>query len=221
VQGCLKTGTCYDEHTAWGHRYAEAAHVPGRTRREDQPVKTGITKHLFCDDERIRRWEAGAVRWPSPAYQATLREVTGLLAGQLGFLPPDLDDWRRVIEGRITPPEAFPAETELFDTMDLARIVTASDLGPGAVNTLQETADLPCRACPSAPATELLTWATQRLSYTTRLLHSRTTLLSIASLSRSAAMPPSPGDERPDPGRGAGAGATAWVGATAWQSFSP
>ena len=24
LHGCLKTGTCYDEHTAWGHRYGTA-----------------------------------------------------------------------------------------------------------------------------------------------------------------------------------------------------
>ena len=39
---------------------------------------TGQTKKLYCDEERIRRWEAGEVLWPSPDYRKALCEVTEL-----------------------------------------------------------------------------------------------------------------------------------------------
>jgi len=60
--------------------------------------------------------------------------------------------------------------------LDLARMVTVSDLGQGALDTLQEAADLLCRAYPSASAGELRARSKQRLSYIARLLSGRLTL---------------------------------------------
>jgi hypothetical protein len=75
-------------------------------------------------------------------------------------------DWR-VASTRIEPAEAFRSEAELFDTMDLDRMVMVSDLGQGTIDTLQEAADLLCRAYPSASASELRARTKQRLSYIT------------------------------------------------------
>src|SRR5215469_1097948 len=88
--------------------------------------QAGIADRLACDDERVRRWESGEVRWPSPAYRRALRQLTGL--------------------------------------------------DPGQLDTLQEAADLLCRAYPSAPAPELRARVKQRLRYVARLLSGRTTL---------------------------------------------
>jgi transcriptional regulator with XRE-family HTH domain len=138
--------------------------------------QAGIAGRLVCDDERIRRWETGEVRWPSPAYRRALREVTGLEPGQLGFAPHDQDGSDHPAGARIEPADAFRSEAALYDAMDLAGMVTASDLGQGALDALQEAAELLCRAYPSAPAAELRTRAMQRLRYVARMLQGRTTL---------------------------------------------
>jgi tetratricopeptide (TPR) repeat protein len=59
--------------------------------------------------------------------------------------------------------------------MDLDRMVTVSDLGQGTTDTLQEAAELLCRAYPSAAASELQIRTKQRLSYITRLINGRCT----------------------------------------------
>jgi len=138
--------------------------------------QAGITERLACDEERIRRWESGEVRWPSPPYRRALKELTGLEPAQLGFVPRDQAATQQAACARIEPAEAFRSEAELFDTMDLDRMVTVSDLGQGTIDTLQEAADLLCRAYPSAPATELRARTKQRLSYITRLISGRVTL---------------------------------------------
>jgi hypothetical protein len=70
-----------------------------------------VKNRLACDDERIRRWESGEVRWPSPAYRRALKEVTGLEPGQLGFVPHGQDRGLGTV-ARIGAAEAFRAEAE-------------------------------------------------------------------------------------------------------------
>ena len=74
---------------------------------------------------------------------------------------------------RIQAADAFRSEAELFDTLDLTRMVTISDLGQGTVEMLQEAAELLCRAYPSAAAGDLRARTKQRLSYISRLLNGR------------------------------------------------
>ena len=83
---------------------------------------------------------------------------------------------QRTAGTRIEPAEAFRSEAELFDTMDLDRMVTVSDLGQGTIDTLHEAAELLCRAYPSASAAELRARTKQRLDYITRLIGGRCTL---------------------------------------------
>ena len=47
--------------------------------------RAGVDERLACDEERIRRWESGEVRWPSPPYRRALKELTALEPAQLGF----------------------------------------------------------------------------------------------------------------------------------------
>jgi hypothetical protein len=49
--------------------------------------KSGIKHALTCDEERIRRWEAGEVTWPREPYRLALAEVTHLDPEDLGFTP--------------------------------------------------------------------------------------------------------------------------------------
>jgi transcriptional regulator with XRE-family HTH domain len=135
--------------------------------------RAGVDERLACDEERIRRWESGEVRWPSPPYRRALKELTALEPAQLGFTtsgqtaqPP----------ARIGAADAFRSEAELVDTLDLARMVTSSDLGQGTLDALQEAAELLCRAYPSASAGELRARTKQRLNYISRLLQGRLTL---------------------------------------------
>ena len=138
--------------------------------------QAGKAERLACDEERIRRWESGEVRWPSPPYRRALKELTGLDPAQLGFVPRTQADTNKTAYTRIGAAEAFRSEAELFDTMDLDRMVTVSDLGQGTTDTLQEAAELLCRAYPSAAASELQVRTKQRLSYITRLINGRCTL---------------------------------------------
>jgi transcriptional regulator with XRE-family HTH domain len=134
---------------------------------------TGVAERLLCDEERIRRWESGEVRWPSPVYRRALKDVTGLDPSQLGFIP---NGQAAAPATRIDPAEAFRSEAELVDTLDLARMVSVSDIGQGTLDTLQEAAELLCRAYPSASAAELRARTKQRLRYISGLLHGRLTL---------------------------------------------
>ena len=134
---------------------------------------TGVAERLLCDEERIRRWESGEVRWPSPVYRRALKDVTSLHPSQLGFIP---NGQAAAPPTRIDPAEAFRSEAELVDTLDLARMVSVSDIGQGTLDTLQEAAELLCRAYPNASAAELRTRTKQRLHYISGLLHGRLTL---------------------------------------------
>jgi len=49
--------------------------------------KSGIKHALTCDEERLRRWEAGEVTWPREPYRLALTEVTHLDPEDLGFTP--------------------------------------------------------------------------------------------------------------------------------------
>jgi transcriptional regulator with XRE-family HTH domain len=135
--------------------------------------RAGVTDRLACDEERIRRWESGEVRWPSPPYRRALKELTGLEPAQLGFIPSGQAAGQ---PARIEAADAFRSEAELVDTLDLPRMIAVSDLGQGTLDTLQEAAELLCRAYPSAPAGELRARTRQRLSYISRLLRGRLTL---------------------------------------------
>jgi transcriptional regulator with XRE-family HTH domain len=136
---------------------------------------SGVADRLACDEERIRRWESGEVRWPSPPYRRVLKELTGLEPAQLGFTPHTAAAGEQ--PGRIQAADAFRSEAELFDTLDLTRMVTVSDLGQGTIEMLQEAAELLCRAYPSASADELRARTKQRLSYISGLLKGRLTLV--------------------------------------------
>ena len=127
--------------------------------------RAGVDERLACDEERVRRWESGEVRWPSPPYRRALKELTALEPAQLGSTtgrqtaqPP----------ARIGAADAFRSEAELIDTLDLARMVTSSDLGQGTLDALQEAAELLCRAYPSTSAGELRARTKQRLNYISR-----------------------------------------------------
>ncbi|GAA3159194.1 helix-turn-helix transcriptional regulator [Nonomuraea roseoviolacea] len=49
--------------------------------------ESGVKHSLTCDEERIRRWEAGEVSWPREEYRLALAEITRLAPEDLGFVP--------------------------------------------------------------------------------------------------------------------------------------
>ncbi|MCG5212605.1 hypothetical protein [Streptosporangium sp. KLBMP 9127] len=60
---------------------------------------TGIAESLACDEERVRRWETGDVRWPSTVYRLALTQLTGQTPEDLGF-------WRTQRDERMPAPVA-------------------------------------------------------------------------------------------------------------------
>jgi len=135
----------------------------------------GIREHLVCDEERIRRWEAGEVSWPRTPYRLALTQLTGLQPEALGF------NQRRSNSGLIIPTEIIPgdalrAEADLYGTMELAQQIQASDIGPGTLEALDEAVELLCRAYPVVPAATLRDRVQKRLAQVSRLLSGRLTL---------------------------------------------
>ncbi|MCW2878332.1 MAG: hypothetical protein JWQ95_2432 [Sphaerisporangium sp.] len=135
----------------------------------------GISDRLTCDEERIRRWEAGEVSWPHSSYRLALTQLTGLQPEELGFRQ-NRRGQTRLIEATVTPMDALRAEADLYGTMELAQQLQASDVGNGTLEALAEAVDLLCRAYPVVPAASLRDRTQKRLAQVSRLLSGRITL---------------------------------------------
>ncbi|MEO3811938.1 helix-turn-helix transcriptional regulator [Sphaerisporangium sp. B11E5] len=139
-------------------------------------TSTGISERLNCDEERIRRWEAGEVAWPHAPYRLALIQATGYQPEDLGFIPNKRGNANRLIETPFIPADAMRAEADLYGTMELAQQLQASDVGPGTLEALAEAVDLLCRAYPVVPAATLRDRTQKRLAQINRLLSGRLTL---------------------------------------------
>jgi tetratricopeptide (TPR) repeat protein len=137
---------------------------------------TGQALTLFCDDERIRRWESGEVLWPSVEYRKALQEVTQLSPHALGFAPHYLRSDETIVTASAAPADTLKAEHELFSTMELARLLEGADIGAGTLEALEEAADLLCRAYPKTPSPILRTRTKKRLKHVIDLLGGRITI---------------------------------------------
>ncbi|MEV7008875.1 XRE family transcriptional regulator [Streptosporangium sp. NPDC051022] len=62
-------------------------------------TSVGVAERLACDEERVRRWETGEVRWPSTFYRLALTQLTGLTPEQLGFSRLMRDEKRKAAAG--------------------------------------------------------------------------------------------------------------------------
>jgi tetratricopeptide (TPR) repeat protein len=139
-------------------------------------TETGQQARLNCDEKRLARWETGEVLWPHAIYRRALRELTGRDADALGFIPQHRRGERPSLVGAVVPRDALQAEAEIFDTLELTRLAEISDIGTGTIESLNETADLLCRAYPSTPAATLRDRTKRRLQHVIRLLGGRSTL---------------------------------------------
>ncbi|MEU7853031.1 hypothetical protein [Nonomuraea sp. NPDC049141] len=135
----------------------------------------GVAQTLACDEERIRRWEAGEVRWPRTEYRLALTQLTGKAPEELGFLQGRQNE-SRLIEAQVMPIDALRAEADLYGTMQLAQQLQASDVGMGTLEALAEAVDLLCRAYPVVPAGTLRDRTQKRLAQINHLLAGRLTL---------------------------------------------
>ncbi|MFD8558332.1 hypothetical protein ACFV1N_13720 [Streptosporangium canum] len=136
----------------------------------------GIAERLNCDEERIRRWEAGEVSWPHTSYRIALTQLTGLQPEALGFRQ-NRRGQSRLIEATVMPPmDALRAEAALYGTMELAQQLQASDVGTGTLEALAEAVDLLCRAYPVVSAATLRDRTQKRLAQVNGLLGGRITL---------------------------------------------
>ncbi|MEV0200807.1 hypothetical protein [Nonomuraea sp. NPDC050691] len=139
-------------------------------------TQIGIAERLTCDEERIRRWEAGEVRWPRSPYRLALTQLTGLQPEALGFSQTRQTGSRLIEATAILPMDALRAEADLYGTMELAQQLQASDVGTGTLEALAEAVDLLCRAYPVVPAATLRDRTQKRLAQVNRLLAGRITL---------------------------------------------
>ncbi|MER7500402.1 XRE family transcriptional regulator [Nonomuraea pusilla] len=139
-------------------------------------TQIGISEHLTCDEERIRRWEAGEVRWPRTPYRLALTQLTGLPPEALGFSQHRPTGNRLIEAPPILPMDALRAEADLYGTMELAQQLQASDVGTGTLEALAEAVDLLCRAYPVVSAATLRDRTQKRLAQINRLLSGRLTL---------------------------------------------
>ncbi|MEU4833301.1 hypothetical protein [Streptosporangium sp. NPDC023615] len=158
---------------AWRNEHrltrAELAH-----RINVTPV--GIRESLACDEERIRRWEAGEVRWPHSPYRLAITQLTGLQPEDLGFRPNRRGAGQLIEATSIIPMDALRAEADLYGTMELAQQLQASDVGTGTLEALAEAVDLLCRAYPVVSAATLRDRTQKRLAQVNGLLGGRITL---------------------------------------------
>ncbi|AQZ67232.1 unnamed protein product [[Actinomadura] parvosata subsp. kistnae] len=98
---------------------------------------TGIAERLTCDEARVRRWEAGEVRWPRTPYRLALTQLTGLEPEALGFSQTK-QTGSGLIEARVIPADALRAEADLYGTVELAQQLQASDVESGTLEALAE-----------------------------------------------------------------------------------
>ncbi len=133
---------------------------------------SGRARKLPCDEERIRRWEAGEVVWPSAEYRKALQEVTGNDPQELGFVPPKNRDGNKIIASANT----LETERELFSTMELARLLDGADIGVGTLDALEEATDLLNRSYPKTPSAILKIRVKKRLKHVIDLLGRRITI---------------------------------------------
>jgi len=137
---------------------------------------TGIRESLACDEERIRRWEAGEVRWPHSPYRLAITQLTGLQPEHLGFRPNRRGAGQLIEATSVIPMDALRAEADLYGTMELAQQLQASDVGTGTLEALAEAVDLLCRAYPVVSAATLRDRTQKRLAQVNGLLGGRITL---------------------------------------------
>ncbi|SFK30727.1 hypothetical protein SAMN05216275_1226 [Streptosporangium canum] len=136
----------------------------------------GIKESLACDEERIRRWEAGEVRWPHSPYRIAITQLTGLQPEDLGFRPNRRGAGQLIEATSIIPMDALRAEADLYGTMELAQQLQASDVGTSTLEALAEAVDLLCRAYPVVSAATLRDRTQKRLAQVNGLLGGRITL---------------------------------------------
>jgi transcriptional regulator with XRE-family HTH domain len=137
---------------------------------------TGKARNLYCDEERIRRWEAGEVLWPSTDYRKALQEVTQCPPEDLGFLPRYARNRHELVTIRPVSVNALQTEHEIFNTLELSRLLEGADIGLGTLDALEEATDLLCRAYPNTPSAILKTRIKKRLKHVIDFLGSRITI---------------------------------------------
>lgn len=157
--------------------WRDAAHMT-RAELADAINKSpsGQARKLFCDEERIRRWESGEVLWPSADYRKALNEITQQNPQDLGFAPRREHNDHAVVAATVMPANSLQAEGELFSTMELARLLDGADIGVGTIDAMEEATDLLCRAYPKTASPILKARIKKRLKGVIDLLGSRITV---------------------------------------------
>jgi hypothetical protein len=145
-----------------------AAEVYRRTGRE-APV----------DAHYVAKLERGVIRWPSASYRSALAAVLDVEGtdpdATLGFRPP-----RRPAADAAAGPVVLPAVADPYPADDgllaLAERAEVSEVGPAAVEALEEVTDLLARAYAATDPAMLLGQVRRRAAEVAALLDRRSTL---------------------------------------------
>lgn len=112
----------------------------------------------------IGYWEKGE-RQVNDRYRTLYCRAFDMAESSLFAAAPDTDDGH-----------ALRRDAVLVDTLELARLAAASDLGPATVESIGESVDLLCRAYPSTPGRVLRERTGRRLRQVVELLAKRVSL---------------------------------------------
>ncbi|WP_328387826.1 helix-turn-helix domain-containing protein [Streptomyces sp. NBC_00400] len=125
------------------------------------------------DRSTVQRWENGKndpQPWQRPkiakALSITSVELDALLVPD-AYAPPSRDGWL------ITP---SPNSDDEFDALELARRVSASDVGKETLNHLERTFDELAMKYPASPPRDLLERVRKHAAYVAHLMNARMTL---------------------------------------------
>lgn len=150
-----------------------------RRRLAERRKACGFNQEEFAeavgaDRSTVQRWESGK-NDPQPWQRPKIAKVLSITAGELdALLIPDAYSPPHSRSGWITV--AAPEGDDEFDAFELARRVSASDVGNETLNRLEHAFDELAMKYPVSPPQELLKRVRKHSAYVSHLIDARMTL---------------------------------------------
>ncbi|MBB5936286.1 helix-turn-helix transcriptional regulator [Streptomyces zagrosensis] len=148
-------------------RFAERRKACGFNQEE-------FAEAVGADRSTVQRWESGKNEpqpWQRPRIAKTLhitaQELNALLTPDAYSHPPSFTQWVA---------DSLPATDDEFEALELARRVSASDVGSETLNRLESAFDELAMKYPVSPPQELLQRVRKHSAYVMHLMDARMTL---------------------------------------------
>jgi transcriptional regulator with XRE-family HTH domain len=145
-------------------------------------------RHALVDEHYVARLERGKIRWPNADYRAAFAAVLNRPESALGFrpssanrspirpLPSDGSGRTPGSAPTVAGPLSDPSADDEMAALELARRISASDLGDETLNQLESVVDELATAYPRTAPADLLRRVRQHLGYVGLLIDARMTL---------------------------------------------